>query len=446
MQVHQAVAQFEAETERAADGGSSHPEHPTRATSEALSLRRQQAECVREIQRARDQVADHLLVPRKSVKIIFDAEDEYFPSASRRRRRVFSTVLFRVTKSESHRILKAEASSTKGDHSLAVTLVRPRRVNGVWFTTTGLQDLAARWSAIRHSLCLVEQRISTELFAFFRQVAPDADLTFERALHDSQKTLAELDVLAAFAVVSKSLRFVRPSTQVFPPQELVIEGIRDPCAKFQSSNLSVALNGSSGASLLAIHSGIDESHASLLKRIMCCVILHQVGCFVPCAAARLSVKDALVLRVGAEDRPQTGASTFSQEMSDIADMLRQVTPQSLFVVDELCRGTSTAEGLALAVAICRFLRRRPSVLACVATQWTELLDALLAADERGDDVGAVTLPVYQDSQIAQDNARTLESLTAECDANFISLLHDCDAPTAFVEMVADRLTRKSGTS
>jgi DNA mismatch repair protein MutS len=114
--------------------------------------------------------------------------------------------------------------------------------------------------------------------------------------------------------------------------------------------------------------------STYLRQTALAVLLAQAGSFVPAAEARIGCVDRLFTRVGAADRLGAGQSTFLVEMNETADILRSATPRSLVLLDEIGRGTSTYDGLALAWAVTEFLHAsdgpRPRTL--FATHYHEL--------------------------------------------------------------------------
>jgi DNA mismatch repair protein MutS len=115
--------------------------------------------------------------------------------------------------------------------------------------------------------------------------------------------------------------------------------------------------------------------STYLRQVALIVLLGQTGCYVPAATARIGIVDRIFTRVGAQDDLAAGNSTFMVEMVEAAQILAQATPRSLIILDEVGRGTSTYDGLAIAQAIVEFLHNRESVAArtIFATHYHELI-------------------------------------------------------------------------
>jgi DNA mismatch repair protein MutS len=113
--------------------------------------------------------------------------------------------------------------------------------------------------------------------------------------------------------------------------------------------------------------------STIMRQVALIVILNQIGCYVPALQAKLPVFDNVYTRVGAADDIYRGQSTFMVEMSEAAAILRNATPRSLVILDEVGRGTSTEDGLAIAFAILKDLAERVGCYSLFATHYHELV-------------------------------------------------------------------------
>ena len=121
--------------------------------------------------------------------------------------------------------------------------------------------------------------------------------------------------------------------------------------------------------------------STYMRQVAVICLMAQIGCFVPASSARIPVTDRIFTRIGAADDLIGGQSTFMVEMMDIQIMTEKATSRSLVIIDELGRGTSTGEGMAIAQAVIEFLHDRIGCKTLVSTHFHELahLEESLAA-------------------------------------------------------------------
>lgn len=197
------------------------------------------------------------------------------------------------------------------------------------------------------------QRLEWKLFAELRSsLASHAE-----GLSAAAGALSELDVLAAFAELSAEHGWVRP---IFSQDgSTTLEQARHPVVEQAVNNFvpnNVLLDESHFLLLLTGPNMAGKS--TYLRTVALCALLHQIGSFVPADHAVLPIYDGIYTRIGASDDLAGGRSTFMVEMSELAGILHGATGQSLVILDEVGRGTSTLDGLAIAQAALEHLHAR----------------------------------------------------------------------------------------
>lgn len=248
------------------------------------------------------------------------------------------------------------------------------RINGttkvVRFQTPRILQLLQTRSQLKETLA---DQANTAYRLFVADLTGNAD-TFI-ALRDSVQALARLDALASLARLSSLPGWSRPtmvpSTEE-QPSTLRLKGFRHPMSEALLDNEyvpnSIELGGGSGGSDALVGEGIRAllitgsnmgGKSSTVRAMALCVLLAQVGAAVPADGAEISLFDSILTRMGASDDLAAGRSTFQTELEETGEILRTATSRSLVVLDELGRGTSTDDGMAIAYATLKHLMTLP---------------------------------------------------------------------------------------
>jgi DNA mismatch repair protein MutS len=199
-------------------------------------------------------------------------------------------------------------------------------------------------------------------------------------LQSAAGALAALDVLANLAERADALRLTRPAFAAEPG--IAIRGGRHPVVERQVESFvpnDVVLAGD--RRLLIVTGPNMGGKSTYMRQTAIVALLAYCGMFVPAESATLGPLDAIFTRIGAADDLAGGRSTFMVEMTEAAYIMNRATPESLVLIDEIGRGTSTFDGLALAWAIAHRLAERNRCLALFATHYFEL--TALAAEMPG---------------------------------------------------------------
>ena len=195
-------------------------------------------------------------------------------------------------------------------------------------------------------------------------------------LQQISRAIAHLDVITMFAMLSRERGYCRP-TLVKEPVLNIVDGRHpvldalEPAGTFVPNDTVMA----NEAGRIQLITGPNMAGKSTFIRqtaLLC--IMAQVGCFIPAREATIGICDRIFARVGASDEIARGQSTFMVEMTETARILNQATPQSLVILDEVGRGTSTYDGLSLAWAIVEHIHDYIACRTLFATHYHELTD------------------------------------------------------------------------
>ncbi len=225
-----------------------------------------------------------------------------------------------------------------------------------------------------------QERISELENTLFRQICLEVGKTRHEVLLAAQ-TIAYLDAICALAETADDLNYYRPTVnetsllRIKNGRHPVIEKIlHEKDCNFIANNSAL---GGNGAPQIALITGPNASGKSTyLRQIAQIVLLAQIGSFVPCEEAVIGICDRIFTRIGLYDRIGAGESTFMTEMIETAEILHHAGPRSLILLDELGRGTSTYDGLAVARSVLEFIHNHPKLQSrtLFATHYHELAE------------------------------------------------------------------------
>jgi DNA mismatch repair protein MSH2 len=244
--------------------------------------------------------------------------------------------------------------------------------NGIRFTNDKLKSYNEDYAELRGTYEEKQKEIVQEMV----RIASG----YSGPLHNLNFAIALLDVFVSLAEVATNSPavYVRPKMyDVNEKRILKFDALRHPCLEYQDDLHFIPndLEMKEGENNMNIITGANISGKSTyIRSIGCAVLMAHIGSFVPCDEAHIPVFDAIFTRVGANDNLQKGLSTFMVEMVETSSILATATKNSLVIIDELGRGTSTFEGLGLAWSIAEHLVKEIQCFTLFATHFHEITD------------------------------------------------------------------------
>ena len=262
-------------------------------------------------------------------------------------------------------VSKANARSVPEDYQRKQTLVGGER-----YTTPELQEHEYKVLHAQEQQQELEQSL-------LRQVCTQVAAHGQRIL-ETAAAVALVDVSCALAEAACSYGFTRPV--VDDGDQIVIRDGRHPAVERMLPEGTFVPNDTqlscSDAQVVLLTGPNMAGKSTYLRQVALIVLMAQIGSFVPAAEARIGVVDRIFSRIGALDDIAAGRSTFMVEMLETAAMLHNATPRSLLIFDEIGRGTSTYDGMAIARAVVEFIhnRREAAAKTLFATHYHELTE------------------------------------------------------------------------
>ena len=261
-----------------------------------------------------------------------------------------------------------EVSKTYYDQVPADYIRKQTLVNCERYITQELKDL-------EHEILTAQDRITSleyELFCSIREEAAAKVGEIQR----SAAAVAQVDVLTSFAAVAAENGYCRPEVDLSDTVEIT-EGRHPVVEKMLKGSLFVPndahLDG--GEHTVAIITGPNMAGKSTyMRQVALIVLMAQMGSFVPAKYAHIGVVDRVFTRIGASDDLSAGQSTFMVEMTEVAELLKNATRKSLLILDEIGRGTSTYDGMAIARAVLEYCadKKKLGAKTLFATHYHEL--------------------------------------------------------------------------
>ena len=264
--------------------------------------------------------------------------------------------------------------------------------NAERYTTQRLKEL-------EDTILNAEDKLTTLEYDLFCKIRETIAGELER-IQRTAKAIARLDVYASLSLVSERNRYVRPKLN--EKGVIDIKDGRHPVVEQMITNDMFIANDTfldNGSHCISVITGPNMAGKSTyMRQTALIVLMAQVGCFVPAKSANIGIVDRIFTRVGASDDLASGQSTFMVEMNEVANILRNATSDSLLILDEIGRGTSTFDGLSIAWAVIEHISNRKLLGAktLFATHYHELTELegkmnnvnnyCIAVKERGDDI------------------------------------------------------------
>ncbi len=289
--------------------------------------------------------------------------------AEERRRSGISTVKVRFNRVFGYSL---EVSNAHRDKVPADWVRKQSLANAERYFTTALKELEEKILGAEDRIAEIEARLYGALLA---ELARSGDRVRRTA-----RVMGELDLFASLAETARSGRWVRPRLSE-RPRLTIVEGRHPVVERLRREEPFIPNDTHLDAQhRIQVVTGPNMGGKSTyLRQVATIVLLAQAGSFVPAEQAELSVFDRIFTRVGAADHLSRGESTFMVEMLESAAILREATPRSLVILDEVGRGTSTFDGLSIAWALLEYLHDAPGKEAFIlfATHYHELTEVAL---------------------------------------------------------------------
>ena len=261
-------------------------------------------------------------------------------------------------------VSKSSANSVPYRYQRKQTLANAER-----FTTDQLREVEEKVLTASDSALKLEENLYNEIKDTLKEFIPQFQST--------SNSLAVLDTLLSFAVVTKNNRYCRPlvSNKI---RKIKIEDGRHPVIETLISGGNYVPNDTSldyeDTRTMIITGPNMAGKSTYMRQVSLITLMAHIGCFVPAKSAEIMLVDRIFTRIGASDDLGAGQSTFMVEMVEVATILNNATKNSLLILDEIGRGTSTIDGLSIAWAVLEEINKNMGAMTLFATHFHELAE------------------------------------------------------------------------
>ena len=265
--------------------------------------------------------------------------------------------------------------------------------------TTGERYITEELKTLESQILGAEEKVINLEYNAFVKIREEIALNIKR-LQQSAKVVSALDVLSSFAQVAEDMNYCMPT--VSNNGKITIKEGRHPVIEKMLGVGNFVPNDTildKDENRLAVITGPNMAGKSTyMRQVALITLMAQIGSFVPATEAEIGVVDKIFTRVGASDDLSMGQSTFMVEMMEVATILKEATENSLVILDEIGRGTSTYDGLSIAWAVAEYIadKEKSGAKTLFATHYHELIELAdkqegiknysIAVKEKGEDI------------------------------------------------------------
>ncbi len=232
------------------------------------------------------------------------------------------------------------------------------------FKTLELEEIEQKLGFLESSIADFEKEIIKTLI---NKLIDSSEL-----MRESGRIIAHIDVFLSYAVMANEYKYSRPK---FSTNDLLIQNGRHPvlenlCSNFKPNDICIKNE------VIVITGPNMGGKTTFLRQVAIITLMYQIGSFVPADHAEIPIVDQIFTRIGSNDSPTQGQSTFMKEMSEINYILYNSTKNSLILLDEIGRGTANTEGMVLAFSILEYIYKHLGAKCILATHYHKIYDMI----------------------------------------------------------------------